>query len=148
MTERELKKLNRSDLLELLLQQAKELEQLRGELREAREQLDSRNLEITNAGSIAEAALQLNNVYQATQDACSQYMENIKALSARQEEVCARMEAETRAKCDRMLAQAQREADAYWAETEKRVEKLFAPYSGLRELLESVPGDQKTGAGL
>ena len=148
MTERELRKLTRSDLLELLLQQANEMEQLRIELQAARDQLASRELEIAQAGSIAQAALQLNNVYQATQDACAQYMDNIKNLSGRQEEICARMEAETKAKCDRMLAQAQREADAYWEATEKRIEKLFAPYSGLRELLEQTNADRKAGAGL
>lgn len=148
MTDRELRKLSRSDLLELLLQQAKELEQLREELQDAREQLESREIKIARAGSIAEAALQLNNVYQSTQDACTQYMENIKNVSEQQEEICAQMEAETIAKCERMLAQARREADAYWAETEARVDKLFEPYTGLRELLESIPGSQEAESSL
>lgn len=140
MTERELKKLSRSDLLELLLRQTQETESLRRDLQDARDRLDSRELEINQAGSIAQAALELNHVYQATQDACAQYLENIQNLSGRQEELCAQMEAETRAKCDRMLAQAKKEADAYRQAAEDQVEKLFAPYTGLRKLLEQTSG--------
>lgn len=145
MTDRELRKLSRSDLLDLLLRQTREIEQLREELQEAEEQLASRRLAVDEAGSIAEASLQLNGVFEAAQSACAQYIENVRARSEEQERICIRMEQETREKCDRMLANARREADAYWAETTKKVDDLFAPYTGLRELLESVPSDSKTG---
>ena len=44
MTERELRKLNRTDLLELMLQQSRELEQLRAELDEANQKLAKREI--------------------------------------------------------------------------------------------------------
>ncbi len=81
MTDQELRKLNRTDLLELLLEQSKENEQLREELRQAQEKLASRKIEIDHAGSIAEAALRLNGVFEAAQQAAEQYLENVRRLA-------------------------------------------------------------------
>lgn len=81
MTDKELKRLSRGELLEMLIQQSKELERLRKQLDAAQTALQNREIAITNAGSIAEAALQLNGVFTAAQDACQQYMENICHLS-------------------------------------------------------------------
>ena len=65
MTERELRKLSRADLLELLLAQRKENEQLRCLLDQTQAQLADRTITISNAGSIAEASLHLNGIFDA-----------------------------------------------------------------------------------
>jgi hypothetical protein len=44
----------------------------------AEEQLASRRIEVENAGSIAEASLRLNGVFQAAQEAADQYLENVR----------------------------------------------------------------------
>lgn len=81
MTDRELRKLSRADLLELLLEESRENERLREQLRQANEELASRRIEINNAGSIAEAALRLNGVFQAAEQAAAQYLENIRRMA-------------------------------------------------------------------
>ena len=85
MTERELKKLSRAELLELLLEESRENERLRAQLQKACEALGSREIQIENAGSIAEAALRLNGVFEATQRAADQYLENLRLLSEKRE---------------------------------------------------------------
>lgn len=140
MTDRELRKLSRADLLELLLAQMKENEQLCAQLEEAQAQLAQRKIEVDKAGSIADAALQLNGVFQAAQDACAQYIENIEQLSARQEEVCAQMEQETRAKCDRMLSDAKKQSQAYWDAVSHKVQELASSYAELRTILQQPLG--------
>lgn len=137
MTERELRKLNRTDLLELMLQQSRELENLRAELDVAKKQLDQREIVMSQAGSIAEASLQLNGVFAAAESACAQYIESIKSLSGRQEELCAKMEQETKQKCEKMLADAQYQVDLYWKVVNEKVEKLLDSQRGLRELIQS-----------
>lgn len=107
MIDRQLGKLKRSELLELLIEQAKEAERLRTELAEAQKSLKSRELKLEEAGSIAEAALQINGVFETAQAAAAQYLENIEALSGRQEAVCARREEESRRKAEKMLEEAQ-----------------------------------------
>ena len=111
MTDRELKRLSRADLLELLLIQMKENEQLRRQLDDLQKKLDDRTLMIDNAGSIAEAVIEINGVFEAAQKAYEQYMMNMQILSDRQSLMRERMEQETRERCDRMLAEAKAECD-------------------------------------
>ncbi|MDO4314540.1 MAG: hypothetical protein Q4C45_02105 [Oscillospiraceae bacterium] len=136
MTDRELRKLSRADLLELLLEQLKENEQLRGELEAAQKQLADRKILVEKAGSIAEASLQLSGVFQAAQAACAQYIENVERLSARQELLCAQMERETQAKCDRMVAEAERQSQLYWNTVSRKVQEVTSSYAELRSILQ------------
>ena len=80
MTDRELRKLSRAELLELLLEESRENERLRAQLQEMNEKLADRAIRIERAGSIAEAALQLNGVFQAAEEAAAQYLENVRRL--------------------------------------------------------------------
>ena len=136
MTERDLKKLNRTDLLELLLQQSREMEQLQDELAQVKHQLSRRTIVLNEAGSIAEAALQLNGVFAAAENACAQYIESIQHLSGQQEEVCQQMLQETQAKCDKLMADAKYQSEINWDAVNKKVEKLLDSQRGLRELLQ------------
>ena len=56
MTDRELRRLSRSDLLELLLAQRRENEQLRCILDQTQAQLADRTIKIDKAGSIADGS--------------------------------------------------------------------------------------------
>lgn len=113
MTKKELKKLNRTDLIEMLLVLSMENEQLKADLEEARKQLADRTLSIENIGSLAEAAMALNGVFEAAQAAADQYIQNIQQRSEQQKEICEQMEQETREKCSRMMLAAKKQADDY-----------------------------------
>ena len=60
MTDRELKKLSRAELLEMLVAQMKENEALSQRLQAAEAALESRRIEVEQSGTMAEAALRLN----------------------------------------------------------------------------------------
>lgn len=79
MTDKELKRLKRVDLLELLIAQSRENDRLRAELEEMRSKLEAKELTLEKAGSIAEAALRLNKVFEAAQLAADQYVLSVKA---------------------------------------------------------------------
>ena len=78
MREKDLHKLNRTELLELLLEQSKEIERLRKELETANKQLESKKIAISESGSIAEAAMKLTNIFAEAQKAADLYVSNIK----------------------------------------------------------------------
>ena len=86
MTNKELKRLSRRELLEMLIAQSKELERVQQELEEAKAQLKERRIHLEEAGSIADAALRLNRVFEAAQEAANQYLENIKAAQQEEQE--------------------------------------------------------------
>jgi len=96
MKKKELKRLSRAELLELLLLQTKETERLQAELDEARRALEDRNLRLSKTGDLAQAVLEINGVMTSAQAAAEQYLENI-----------ARMEAETRERCQGIIAAAE-----------------------------------------
>lgn len=70
MTKQELKKSSRADLLELLLEEHRENGRLQIELKNLNEKLDDKSIQIEKDGSIAEAALQLNGVFQGSRRRC------------------------------------------------------------------------------
>lgn len=78
MTDRELKKLSRAALLEILLTQSKEIDRLRAEIDELNEKLDDRDIVMRSSGSIAEASLKINGVFEAAQKAADQYVNSVK----------------------------------------------------------------------
>lgn len=118
MTDKELKRLKRVDLLELLIAQTRENDRLKKELEEALSRLEERDLVLEEAGSIAEAAMRVNKVYQVAQAAVDQYIMSIQRLGAQKRadwekmeretaERCRILEIETRQKCEAMLIEAQ-----------------------------------------
>ena len=85
MTNRELRRLSRRELLELLIEQGKKVNDLQARLDEATEKLASRQIQLEQAGSIAEAALRLNHIFEDAQAAADQYLENIRAQGRSEE---------------------------------------------------------------
>ncbi len=123
MADKELRRIKRRDLLEMLLAQCEETERLQQEADEAKRQLaelmegyerlkiklnikderlnqkdakiaelkrkmevmrTSKAIELEEAGSIAEAAIRINGVFEAAQKAAEQYLMNVKMLSERE----------------------------------------------------------------
>lgn len=121
MTDKELRHLSRMELISLLLEQTKELNRVQRELEQAKKTIEDRRIRIHNTGSIAEAAMQINQVMEAAQKAADQYIENVKQeyesrarsqyerLQAEMQE----MEDDTRAKCEALIKEARRKAGDY-----------------------------------
>ena len=82
MTEKQLKHLNRAELLELLIIQTREVEKLREQIQVLEARLEERELKLSQAGSLAEAVLAVNRVVDAAQAAADQYLENIRTMEA------------------------------------------------------------------
>lgn len=78
MTEKDLKKLNRYQLLELLIIQTKRVEKLQKLLEDSEKQLKEQNIKISSLGNIAEASMQVHGVFQAAQDAADTYLNKAK----------------------------------------------------------------------
>lgn len=172
MTDKELRALGRKELLQMLLEQSKELQALQEKYDAAQAALQDRSIKLDRAGSIAEASLQLNGLFEAAQAACQQYTDSITALSQRQESICAQMEADSRAKADAILAEAQQQkadteaqcaqllhttqaqceemtaaaeaqSQSYWKEVFRRLQAYAAEHAELRELLSVVAASGK-----
>ena len=127
MTEKELKKLTRKQLLELLLKQIQRSDALEEELKAANQRISDRNLMQSEAGSIAAASLKLNGVFEAAEAAAAQYLENIAKLNEDHELVYERAKAEAKEKADALVEAAEklcREAEEREQQARKRLEDI------------------------
>lgn len=132
MNIKELKKIGRTELLEMLLQQVEENEALRQELEEVKTRLEQRAILMEQSGSVAEAALRLNDVFDNAQRAADDYLESIRIANANPEEYVRRVQDDAQAKADQIIADAERraerirqDADEYWQHMRSRVQELL-----------------------
>lgn len=100
MTEKELKKLNRQQLLELLIIQTERCDKLQNQLEKTASKLTEEEIKISSMGSVAEAALALGGVFEAAQKAADLYLLNAQkradAIVAHAEEEAAKIIAEAK----------------------------------------------------
>lgn len=150
MTDKELRRLSRSELLEMLIAQTEENSQLKIRLEQAEAQLRDRRIEIDKAGSLAEAALSLNGVFQAAEAAAQQYLENIQRISSQQDTICRSLKEKAEKETAQIRQEAQAysekvhaEADAYWKQVVARAVKLLEDQNSLREMIYSAGKDRR-----
>lgn len=95
-TNKELKKLGRKELLEIILEQVKRIENLEKELQVANEKIESKRIIIEESGSLSEAVLKLNGMFESAQKSIDQYILNIKLE-------CEDMKNKTALECEKKL---------------------------------------------
>ena len=125
MVSKELKKLSRRELIEVIYQMKKNEQQLQEKITALEAALEEKRLRISQAGSIAEAALSVSNVLGAAQEAADLYLHEI---------ACMKTEAER--ECERILADARKTA----AEMSAAAKVPVAPVQAVRQ---SEPSRQR-----
>lgn len=138
MTDKELKKLSREELLEMLLSQTRETERLKKELEKANAELEQRRLILENTGNIAEASLQLNGVFEAAQAAADQYLENMAAMEDETKKRCQMMKERTSAECDSLRREAEAEASQFWEEIRVKIRDPYRDHMWWQQILDVI----------
>ena len=85
MIDKNLRKLNRRQLLEILLEQTKRIEVLVLELQNTKEKFKVKKVIINNVGSLAEASLALSNIFKAADEAIAIQMQNVENIAKEEE---------------------------------------------------------------
>ena len=112
MTDKEFKRLSRSQLIEIIYQFQIKVEELTQENQTLNAAVEDKRLRITRAGNIAEAALEVNNVMQAAQNAAQQYLDEIQVLYSEIDNECQNIRIKANAEADVIIQQARTEAAA------------------------------------
>ena len=108
MTDKEFKRLSRSQLIDIIYQFQLQVDKLTEQNQQLEQELADKRLRLRNAGNIADAALEINNCFRSAQNAAEQYLNEIKAIRE-----------ETEAQRQQILAQAQTEAETMIAGAKK-----------------------------
>ncbi|MCH4034430.1 MAG: hypothetical protein LKE85_10635 [Lachnospiraceae bacterium] len=131
----------------------KELAEKEAKYQEAEKALSDRTIRLEQAGTIAEAAFDLNNVLTDAQNAAKQYLDSIQALEQKKKEELDRVNQdakaeldrqreETKAACDALVAKTNAECEAKRQETETacraREEQAEKTLAELKEKVQEV----------
>ncbi len=117
MTDKELQKLKRSELLEIMLGLQNELDNKIDEIKELRAKLDERQIALENAGNIAQAALEINGVLNAAQKSADVYLENIKKMHSEKEKKYNELISSANAEAEKILSEAKSKAEIITTKT-------------------------------
>ena len=80
MTDKEFKRLSRYQLIDIIYQLQLQLDSLTEQNKNLEAALEDRRLRISNAGNLAEAALEINDCFRSAQNAAEQYINEIEAI--------------------------------------------------------------------
>lgn len=75
-----MKRMSRKNLLEILVLQSKRIDELQEELNKTKIALEDKKIMINEAGSIAEATVRLNKIFEVAQQTADQYLDSVKRI--------------------------------------------------------------------
>ena len=111
MTNKEFKRLSRSQLIDIIYQFQLQVDKLTEENQELEKALADKRLRFENVGNLAQASLVMNDCFQRAQDAADQYLFEIREMYKKAQE-----------ECQAMIESAREEANAISAASQKTVD--------------------------
>ena len=106
---KELKKLSRRELVDIIYQLKKNEQEKQEQIAALEEELQDKRIRISVAGSIAEAAIDITQIFSSAQRTADLYLHEISAMKADAELECAKMLEEARKQAEMILAEARNE---------------------------------------
>lgn len=126
MADRELRHMRRTELVEIIFALKQSEDQLKAENAELTAKLEQRQIHLDSAGSIAQAALELNHVFEAAQAAADDYLASVRSVDRDA------LQAQAKAEADQLKAQTKRECDALTEAAEHKRAQTEADCAALR----------------
>jgi cell division septum initiation protein DivIVA len=106
MISKELRKLSRRELVDIIYQLKKNEQEKQAEIAALEEALQEKRIRISVAGSIAEAATDITQIFSVAQRAADLYLHEISAMKEETEKECAKMLEDARKQAETILAEA------------------------------------------
>ena len=134
MISKELKRLSRRELVDIIYQLKKNEQEMQEEIELLKNELQDKRIRISTAGSIADAAMSVTNVFSAAQMTADLYLREISCMREDTEKECAKKVEEAEKKVRDILADGEKKFDtlkaAYkreyvkWQQLKSEVETL------------------------
>jgi len=138
MAEKDIRKMSRQELLELLIERSRENDELRIQLGEANlkiEELNARSVETEpvvasaykphQAGSLSEEAFRVGGILEAAQKSADFYLNSIERMHRECAAVCEKAETETHEKCAKLLQETEAKCRNMREETQAHTYQLL-----------------------
>ena len=112
MKQKEVKRLSRRELVDIIYQLKKNEQAMQEEVDALKQQLEDKRLRIAEAGTIANAAVDIAQVFAAAQNAADLYLQEIEAMKQDTQRQCEQLLEDARMQAAQMLAPPAAEAPA------------------------------------
>lgn len=109
MISKELKKLSRRELVDIIYQLKKNEQDMQEKIEELEEALQDKRIRISAAGSIAEAAVDVTNVISAAQQTADLYLQEIALMKEETEKECERIIGEASSQAEKIVGDAKKQ---------------------------------------
>ena len=119
MTDKEFKRLTRSQLIDIIYQFQLQIDKLTEQNQELERELADKRLRLSKVGNIADAALEINNCFRSAQDAAEQYLNEIRAIREETEKERLMILEKAKSEASAIILEATETRDNYYSATEK-----------------------------
>ena len=143
MISKELKKLKRRELVDVIYQLKKNEEQMQEKMAALEAELQDRRMHLSVAGSIAEAATDITGIFSVAQSTADLYLSEIVSMKEDTQRECAKMVEEAKKKVESIMADGKERYDALaaryradckkWKQLRAEIEKLEKEIKELKE---------------
>ena len=134
MVSNELKKLSRRDLIDIIYQMKKNEQRMEEEIASLKNELEDRRIRISDAGSIAEAALSVSDVFASAQKAADVYLEEIAQMKAEAENESKKIIDEAKETASKVLSEGKKQ----YVALQERYKKDYAKWQALKGQIDDV----------
>lgn len=111
MISKELKRLSRRELVDIIYQLKKNEQEMQEEIESLKTELQDKRIRISTAGSIADAAMSVTNVFSTAQMTADLYLREISYMKENTEKECAKKVEEAEKKVRDILADGEKKFD-------------------------------------
>lgn len=126
MAQKDFRHLRRTELVEIIYKLQEEQDELKQQLADLQAELDSKELKISEAGSLADAAVAVNGIFESAQSAADQYLAQIQAIQSSTEQEAAGVISQAQVQADAIIRDAETKRDAILASAKAGVDGLLS----------------------
>ena len=142
MINKELRKLSRRELMDIIYQMKKNEQKLQEEIGSLQEALQDKRIRLAEAGSISEAAASITNVFSAAQKTADLYLHEISCMKEETEKECTKMVEEANRTVTRILADGERQ----YAALNARYQVEYQKWQQLRVVSQALKEARNRGS--
>ena len=117
MISKELKRLSRRELVDIIYQLKKNEQEMQEKIESLKNELEDKRIRVSTAGSIADAAMSVTNVFSTAQMTADLYLREISY-----------MKEDTEKECEKKIEDAEKKVKEILADGEKKFDALKAAY--------------------
>lgn len=136
---KELKRMSRRELVDIIYQLKKNEQELHGEIDTLKNELHNQRIRISMAGSIADASLSVTNVFSVAQMTADVYLREIACMKEDTEKACAQKLEDAERKVEEVLKDGKKK----FAALNKHYKNLYVKWQQLQAEMTALEAKQK-----